>query len=83
MIVDFTGVSIGEDVVKRYDVVDFATPVTMFDAMRLGNGARLVVTASGDFEQLAYQTDNQYVVEVRPRARATAAVIGEGEGLHG
>ena len=74
MIVDFTGVSIGEDVVKRYDVVDFATPVTMFDAMRLGNGARLVVTASGDFEQLAYQTDNQYVVEVRPRARATAAV---------
>ena len=74
VIVDFTGVSIGEDVVKRYDVVDFATPVTMFDAMRLGNGARLVVTASGDFEQLAYQTDNQYVVEVRPRARATAAV---------
>jgi type IV pilus assembly protein PilQ len=74
VIVDFTGVSISDDVVKRYDVVDFATPVTMFDAMRLGNGARLVVTASGDFEQLAYQTDNQYVVEVRPRARATAAV---------
>ena len=59
---------------KRYDVVDFATPVTMFDAIRVGNGARLIVTASGDFEQLAYQTDNQYVVEVRPRARATAAV---------
>src|SRR6185295_8308205 len=74
VIVDFTGVSIAEDAMKRYDVVDFATPVTMFDAMRLGNGARLVVTASGDFEQLAYQTDNQYVVEVRPRARATAAV---------
>ena len=55
-------------------IVDFATPVTMFDAMRLGNGARLVVTASGDFEQLAYQTDNQYVVEVRQRPRATAAV---------
>ena len=55
---------------KRYDVVDFATPVTMFDAIRIGNGARLVVTATGDFEQLAYQTDNQYVVEVQPaRAR--------------
>jgi len=74
VIVDFTGVSIAEDAMKRYDVVDFATPVTMFDAIRLGNGVRLVVTASGDFEQLAYQTDNQYVVEVRPRARATAAV---------
>jgi hypothetical protein len=74
VIVDFTGVSIAEDAMKRYDVVDFATPVTMFDAIRVGNGVRLVVTASGDFEQLAYQTDNQYVVEVRPRARATAAV---------
>ena len=74
VIVDFTGVTIAEDLMKRYDVVDFATPVTTFDAARLGNGARLIVSASGDFEQLAYQTDNQYVVEVRPRARATAAV---------
>jgi type IV pilus assembly protein PilQ len=74
VIVDFTGVTLGDDLMKRYDVVDFATPVTMFDASRLGNGARLVVTATGDFEQLAYQTDNQYVVEVRPRPRATAAV---------
>ncbi len=74
VIVDFTGVALGDDLMKRYDVVDFATPVTMFDATRLGNGARLIVTASGDFEQLAYQTDNQYVVEVRQRPRATAAV---------
>jgi type IV pilus assembly protein PilQ len=62
---------------KRYDVVDFATPVTMFDAMRVGNGARLIVTATGDFEQVAYQTDNQYVVEVRQRPRATAATRAE------
>jgi type IV pilus assembly protein PilQ len=75
VIVDFTGVALNEQVMKRYDVVDFATPVTMFDAMRVGDNARLVVTATGDFEQLAYQTDNQYVVEVRQRARATVAVM--------
>jgi type IV pilus assembly protein PilQ len=74
VIVDFTGVTLPEDLMKRFDVVDFATPVTMFDATRFGNNARIVVTASGDFEQLAYQTDNQYVVEVRQRPRATAAV---------
>ena len=74
IVVDFTGVALGEDLMKRYDVVDFATPVSTVDATRLGNGARIVVTASGDFEQLAYQTDNQYVVEVRQRPRATAAV---------
>jgi type IV pilus assembly protein PilQ len=72
VIVDFTGVAMSEDLMKRYDVVDFATPVTMFDATRVGDSARIVVTATGDYEQLAYQTDNQYVVEVRQRSRATA-----------
>jgi len=75
IIVDFTGVTLGDQLMKRYDVVDFATPVTMFDAMRVGDNARLVVTATGDFEQLAYQTDNQYVVEIRQRPRVTAAVL--------
>ena len=75
VIVDFTGAALGEQWMKRYDVVDFATPVTMFDATRVGNGTRIVVTATGDFDQLAYQTDNQYVVEVKQRPRATAAVL--------
>jgi type IV pilus assembly protein PilQ len=74
VIVDFTGVALGEQWMKRYDVVDFATPVTMFDAMRVGDNARLVVTATGDFEQVAYQTDNQYVVEIKQRPKVTAAV---------
>jgi len=69
VIVDFTGVQLGEQFMKRYDVVDFATPVTLVDAMRVGDNARVVVTATGDFEQLAYQTDNQYVVEVKTRVK--------------
>ena len=73
VIVDFTGVQLGEENMKRYDVVDFATPVTMVDALRVGDNARIVVTATGDFEQLAYQTDNQYVIEVKQRAKASAA----------
>ncbi len=74
VLVDFTGVALNEDLMKRFDVVDFATPVTMFDAVRVGDNARIIVTATGDFEQFAYQTDNQYVIEVRQRQRATAAV---------
>ncbi len=77
MIVDFTGVRLGEDQMKRYDVVDFATPVTMVDASRVGDNARVVVTATGDFEQLAYQTDNQYVIEVKQRAKRHLAVMDE------
>ena len=83
VIVDFTGAALGEELMKRYDVVDFATPVTTFDATRFGNSTRIIVTASGDFEQLAYQTDNQYVIEVRQRAARHGRGRGEGQGLHG
>ncbi len=74
VIVDFTGADLSDDLMKRYDVVDFATPVTTFDATRFGNSTRIQVTATGDFEQLAYQTDNQYVIEVRQKPRATTVV---------
>jgi type IV pilus assembly protein PilQ len=74
VIVDFTGTALGEQWMKRYEVTDFATPVTSFDVARVGDSARIVVSATGDFEQLAYQTDNMYVVEVKQRPRVTAAV---------
>jgi type IV pilus assembly protein PilQ len=77
VIVDFTGAQLGEENMKRYDVVDFATPVTMVDASRVGDNARVVVTATGDFEQIAYQTDNQYVIEVKQRVKAAAASMDE------
>jgi type IV pilus assembly protein PilQ len=65
IVVDFVGAKIGQELLKRYDVVDFATPVTSVDALKIDGSSRLVVNAQGDFDQLAYQTDNQYVVEVR------------------
>jgi len=68
VVVDFVGAKIGTDLVKRYDVVDFATPVTYVDALKVDGSSRLVINAQGDYEQLAYQTDNQYVVEIRKAA---------------
>ncbi len=75
VVVDFVGAKIASDLVKRYDVVDFATPVNYVDALKVDGSSRLVINAQGDYEQLAYQTDNQYVVEIRraaPNAKGKA-----------
>jgi type IV pilus assembly protein PilQ len=77
VVVDFVGAQIGPDLVKRYDVVDFATPVTFVDALRVDGSSRLVINATGDFEQLAYQSDNQYVVEVRKAAAPKGQIADE------
>jgi type IV pilus assembly protein PilQ len=80
VIVDFAGARLPEELMKRYDVVDFATPVSTVDATRLGEGTRVVITAGGDFEQLAYQTDENYVVEVKERPKR--ALVTEAEKVY-
>ncbi|HHW4681458.1 MAG TPA: type IV pilus secretin PilQ [Xylella taiwanensis] len=52
---------------QQINVVDFATPVQRIDAKPMGKGAQLVLSTKGSFESLAYQTGNEYVVEIVPR----------------
>jgi type IV pilus assembly protein PilQ len=73
IVVDFPRTDVPQDQAKRYDVVDFATPVSSFDVTRTPAGARIVVVATGDYEQMAYQSDRDYVLELR--ARPKAAVV--------
>lgn len=51
---------------RRLDVVDFATPVSLVAATQEGEASVLNISAGGDFDYLAYQTDNEYVVSIKP-----------------
>jgi type IV pilus assembly protein PilQ len=73
VVVDFAGTLMPKNLMRRYDVMDFATPVQSVDAIRVEGSSRLVITAQGDFEQLAYQSDNQYTVEIKPSLKHAAA----------
>jgi type IV pilus assembly protein PilQ len=66
LIVDFQGAQLPENLRRKLDVTDFATPVTTVNAMPQGKNARLVITPQGLWEHTAYQSDNQFVVEVKP-----------------
>ncbi len=70
VIVEFAGTDLPKEQQRRFDVADFGTPVSGFDALRSGTGTRLVISATGDFEQLAYQADDQYVIEIQPQRAA-------------
>jgi len=66
IVVNFAKTALPASLMQRLDVVDFATPVNSVDALRVGDGTRLVIAASGDYEQLAYQSDNIYTIEIKP-----------------
>src|ERR1700688_4992455 len=72
VVVDFSGTLMPKNLMRRYDVMDFATPVQTVDALRVEGSSRLVISAQGDFEQLAYQSDNQYTIEIKPSLKRTA-----------
>jgi type IV pilus assembly protein PilQ len=72
IVVDFAGTAMPKNLMRRYDVQDFATPVQTVDAVRVDGSSRLVISSQGDFEQLAYQSDNQYTVEIKPSSKRTA-----------
>ena len=65
VVVNFAKTSLPENLMQRLDVTDFATPVNSVDALRVADGTRLVIAASGDYEQLAYQSDNVYTIEFK------------------
>jgi type IV pilus assembly protein PilQ len=72
IVVDFAGTLMPKNLMRRYDVMDFATPVQTVDAVRVEGSSRLVISAQGDFEQLAYQSDNQYTIEIKPSLKRSA-----------
>ncbi|HUX73447.1 MAG TPA: type IV pilus secretin PilQ [Steroidobacteraceae bacterium] len=69
IIVDFAGALLPQKLMRKYDVTDFATPVRSVEALRIDGSSRLVISAQGDFDQLAYQSDREYVVEIKPSAK--------------
>jgi len=68
IIASFRGVGISDDLTKRLDVLDFATPVKLVDTRRDGTNVVLTVTpvTGVEFEQVAYQTGDQFTLELQP-----------------
>jgi len=66
IIADFVNATVPGELERRLDVTDFATPVQTIDLRRSGSNARMVITPTGHYEQMAYQTGNTFTIEVKP-----------------
>ncbi len=65
LIIDFMKTSVPENLRRKLDVVDFATPVSTIETKALGENVRMTISPKGQWEHNAYQSDNQFVVEVK------------------
>jgi type IV pilus assembly protein PilQ len=65
VVVEFLRSTLPDALRRRLDVTDFGTPVQTISTFQSGDRVRMVVDARGNWEHSAYQTDNQFVLEVR------------------
>jgi type IV pilus assembly protein PilQ len=66
IVIEFIKTSLPDNLRRRLDVVDFATPVQTINTFQQGENVRMVIEAKGQWEHNAYQSDTQFVVEVKP-----------------
>ncbi|HYL23796.1 MAG TPA: type IV pilus secretin PilQ [Burkholderiales bacterium] len=66
IIVEFLRTALPENLRRRLDVVDFGTPVNTVATFQQGENVRMVIEPKGQWEHTAYQSDTQFVLEVKP-----------------
>jgi type IV pilus assembly protein PilQ len=82
LVVEFLRSTLPEKLRRRLDVADFGTPVQSISTFQSGDRVRMVVEPKGSWEHSAYQTDNQFVLEVRPM-KADPNKLVQGPGFSG
>ena len=76
VVIDVGNATLPASLQRPLNVSDFATPVQRIDAVQSGTGTRIVLTAHGEYEPMAYQTGREYIVELVPRAGAPERAVG-------
>jgi len=67
LIVEFLRSSLPDNLRRKLDVADFGSPVQTIATTQVGDRVRMIVEPKGNWEHSAYQSDNQFVLEVRPQ----------------
>lgn len=82
LVLEFMRSSLPEGLRRRLDVADFGTPVKTISAQQSGDKVRVLIDAKGNWEHSAYQTDTQFVVEVK-EIKVDANKLSQGAGYTG
>ena len=82
LVVEFLRSTLPENLKRRLDVTDFGTPVRTVSTFQNGDRVRMVVEPTGAWEHSAYQTDTQFVLEVRPM-KVDPNKLTQGPGFQG
>lgn len=68
VVIDIANSTLDTSMDRKLDVIDFATPVTYVDSRQTGDAVKIEIEANGAYDKMAYQTGNQYTVEISTKS---------------
>ena len=80
--VDFLRTALPDNLRRKLDVGDFGTPVQTISTSQQGDRVRMRIEPVGEWEHSAYQSDNQFVLEVRQK-KVDTSKLTQGPGFSG
>ena len=66
IVIEFLRTRLPENLRRQLDVTDYGTPIKSIRTTQQGDLVRMVIQPQGLWEHNAYQSDNQFVIEVKP-----------------
>jgi len=78
LIVDFMNASLPKNLQRRLNVVDFGTPIDTLETTANGENTRMVIAPRGNWDHVAYQTGNQFILEVRKISDDSTQLVAGG-----
>jgi len=82
LVVEFMKSTLPEGMRRRLDVGDFGTPVKSVTTIQSGDRVRMVIEPRGQWEHSAYQSDEQFVIEVK-EIKVDPKKLTQGVGYNG
>jgi type IV pilus assembly protein PilQ len=79
IIVTLADTVLPENMRRRLDVVDFATPVKFIDANMEGTNTVIYIEPEGQYDYLAYQADGVLAINVKPITKAEKEKLAQSE----
>lgn len=62
----FAGATLPAELERLLDVKDFGTPIQSVRVNRFDKAVEMTINATGIFDHIAYQTDKEFILEVKP-----------------
>jgi len=82
IVAEFVQANMADELAKQYNVTDFATPVQDILLSKDGQNVNMVINAKGNYDKIAYQMDNQFVVEIRSISKEEKDALKELTGYY-